>query len=61
LPSGADVLGKKKSKKGCCGKYLKSGRHCKGCPLLLTSEEAAPKEKKKVKKKDKEKKGQKKK
>ena len=56
-------MGKKKEtpKKKCCGKYLKSGRHCKNCPLLLTEAGPAAKEKKTKKKKDKEKKGKKKK
>ncbi|MCL7487956.1 MAG: hypothetical protein M8357_07270 [Desulfobulbaceae bacterium] len=27
--------GKKKSKKKCCEKYLKTGKHCKTCPLLI--------------------------
>jgi hypothetical protein len=55
-------LGKKKekTKKKCCLKYLKSGRHCKNCPLL-NREETEAREKKKAKKKDKEKKGKKKK
>jgi hypothetical protein len=57
-------VGKKKdkTKKKCCLKYLKSGRHCKDCPLLLIEAGTAAKEKKKTdKKKDKEKKGKKKK
>jgi hypothetical protein len=58
LISGSDALGTKKTKKKCCGKYLKTGKHCKGCPLL-TGEETPPREKKKAKKK--EKKGKKKK
>ncbi|MFZ5798559.1 MAG: hypothetical protein ACOY3O_09060 [Thermodesulfobacteriota bacterium] len=51
-------MGTKKTKKKCCGKYLKTGKHCKGCPLL-TGEGVPPREKKKAKKK--EKKGKKKK
>jgi hypothetical protein len=26
---------KKKLKKRCCGKFLKEGKHCKNCPILL--------------------------
>ena len=52
---------KGKVKKKCCGKYLKTGKHCKDCPLLLTEAGTAAKEKKTHKKKDKEKKGKKKK
>jgi hypothetical protein len=51
---------KSKPKKKCCLKYLKSGKHCKNCPLLLTGAGTAAKEKKTSKKKDKEKKGKKK-
>ena len=31
-------MGKKrqKVKKKCCEKYLKSGRHCKNCPLMIS-------------------------
>jgi hypothetical protein len=55
-------LGKKsKLKKKCCLKYLKTGKHCKNCPLPLTGAGTAAKEKKTNKKKDKEKKGGKKK
>ncbi len=39
----------KKSKKKCCGKFIKKGKHCKHCPVFL-------KKKKKKKKKDKKKK-----
>ena len=44
-------MGKKKSKvkKKCCGKYLKSGKHCKDCPLLI--KESAPKKAKNTDKK----------
>jgi len=30
-------VGKKvrKPKKRCCGKFLKEGKHCKNCPVLL--------------------------
>jgi len=48
---------KKKGRKKCCLKYLKSGRHCKGCPFLLSEAGAAAKGKKIKTKKDKEKKG----
>ena len=56
---------KKKVKKKCCEKYLKSGRHCKNCPVL-TSDEVSGKNKgrgvgKKAEKKKKDKKGKKKK
>ncbi|HFQ90019.1 MAG TPA: hypothetical protein ENK27_08060 [Desulfobulbus sp.] len=54
---------KKKPKKSCCGKYLKKGRHCSRCPVLikakcreLTREQEkgkAARKKKKKKKKDK--------
>jgi hypothetical protein len=47
---------KGKPRKKCCGKYLKSGKHCKGCPLLLIGAGTAAKEKKTSTKKDKEKK-----
>lgn len=50
-----------KAKKRCCGKYLKTGRHCKGCPLLLTGEGRTAQDNKNRKKKDKEKEGKKKK
>ncbi len=26
---------KKKVKKSCCGKYLKKGKHCSKCPVLV--------------------------
>ncbi|MFP7754990.1 hypothetical protein ACLG6S_10120 [Thermodesulfobacteriota bacterium B35] len=26
---------KKKAKKSCCGKYLKKGKHCSRCPVLI--------------------------
>ena len=26
---------KKKVKKSCCGKYLKKGKHCSRCPVLI--------------------------
>jgi len=35
-------MAKKKVKKKCCRKYLKEGKHCKNCPLLV---KAAPAEK----------------
>lgn len=48
----------KKTKKSCCGKYLKKGKHCSRCPILikekckeLTTEEVGSKKKKKKKKK----------
>jgi len=41
---------KKKVKKKCCEKYLKSGKHCKRCPVL-----ASLAGKKKTKKKNKKK------
>ncbi len=53
---------KKKAKKSCCGKYLKKGKHCSRCPVLIKakcrqlSEEqgkAGGKKKKKKKKKKK--------
>lgn len=55
-------MGKKKDKpkKKCCGKYLKTARHCKGCPLLK-SEVTETKEKKSKKNKDKAEKKEKKK
>jgi len=44
----------KKAKKSCCGKYLKKGKHCSKCPVLikkkckqLTKEKAGKKAKKK--------------
>jgi hypothetical protein len=49
-----------KGKKKCCRKYLKTGKHCKNCPLLLATEGGEKKNKAK-RKKDKEKKGKKKK
>jgi len=36
---------KKKVKKKCCEKYLKSGKHCKDCPLLVPKEVKEKKEK----------------
>lgn len=41
---------KKKAKKKCCGKYKKTGKHCKDCPMILK-----PKKKKKTEKKKKKK------
>ncbi|GAB4344255.1 MAG: hypothetical protein Kow0089_20720 [Desulfobulbaceae bacterium] len=45
----------KKVKKKCCEKYLKSGKHCKSCPLFAAGvaavEKAEAKKKKKKKKK----------
>lgn len=46
-------MGKKKKvkvKKKCCEKYLKSGKHCKGCPLIAKVK-PAKEEKKAAKKK----------
>ncbi len=58
-------MGKKKGKKKCCGKYLKKGKHCSKCPLLIkekckkkAEKKAAKKAGKKIKKqKDMKKKG----
>ena len=38
-------MGKKKTKvkKKCCEKYLKSGKHCKGCPLLIADDSGSKK------------------
>ena len=54
-------MGKKKKvkvKKKCCTKYLKSGKHCKGCPLIAkvkpVKEEKTKAAKKKAGKKKKE-------
>ncbi len=51
---------KKKVKKSCCGKYLKKGKHCSKCPVLikakckqLSREQAGDGSKKKKKKKKK--------
>jgi hypothetical protein len=33
----------KKVKDKCCEKYLKSGKHCKNCPLMLPGESGAKK------------------
>jgi len=55
---------KQKVKKKCCEKYLKSGKHCKSCPVLLTEETKKNKsktEKRKTEKKAKAKKEKKKK
>ena len=41
---------KKKVKKKCCEKYLKSGKHCKKCPVL---DQLANKKKKNKKDKNK--------
>jgi len=49
---------KKKLKKRCCGKFLKDGKHCPNCPLLIreSSPETGPERKKAGKKKKKKKK-----
>ncbi len=56
-------MGKKKQKvkKECCEKYLKSGKHCKSCPILVKEEKAKKKPKAQKKKTDKKKKGKEKK
>jgi hypothetical protein len=56
---------KRKVKKKCCEKYLKSGRHCKNCPELISCEVSGKKKAKgsgkktEKKKKKKNKKGKK--
>lgn len=47
-------MGKKKKvkvKKKCCEKYLKSGKHCKGCPLVAKAKPAKEEKVKATKKK----------
>lgn len=55
---------KKNVKKSCCGKYLKRGKHCSKCPLLIKNKCKLQAEgkgvTKKAKKKDKKKKAGKK-
>lgn len=50
----------KKTKKSCCGNYLKKSKHCSRCPILvkekckaLSKEKAAAKKKNKKKSKKK--------
>jgi len=42
---------KKKVKKKCCEKYLKSGKHCKKCPVFVQLKDREKKKNKKDKKK----------
>ena len=53
---------KKKLKKRCCGKFLKEGKHCKNCPILIrksSPETGTGPERKKAGKKKKDRKGKK--
>lgn len=36
----------KKSKKKCCGKFIKKGKHCKHCPVFLKKKKKKDKKKK---------------